>query len=63
MAETSKKTEQTEWTPERLRAAVVAGSRAEKVELLKRIGVLTPAGKLSKRSEQWCNRPSHTPGA
>lgn len=61
MAETSRKTEQNEWTPERLREAVVAGTRAEKVELLKQIGVLTPAGKLSKRSEQWGNRPSRTP--
>jgi hypothetical protein len=61
MAETPRKTEQTEWTPERLREAVVAGSRSEKVELLKQIGVLTAAGKLSKRSEQWGNRPSRTP--
>jgi len=40
--------EQQEWTPERLRKAVAAGSFAEKVQLLKEIGVLTRHGKLAR---------------
>jgi hypothetical protein len=58
MAKTAK---QQEWTPERLREAVVAGSQAEKVELLKEIGVLTKHGKLAKSSERWGKKPSRTP--
>jgi len=61
MAKTAKKGVQKEWTPERLREAVIAGSRGEKVELLKKIGVLTSTGKPSKRSERWGKRPSRTP--
>ena len=58
MAKTAK---QQEWTPERLREAVVAGSHAEKVQLLKEIGVLTRHGKLAKRSVRWGKKPSRTP--
>jgi hypothetical protein len=53
--------EEQEWTPERLRKAVAAGSFAEKVQLLKEIGILTRHGKLAKRSLRWGKKPSRTP--
>jgi hypothetical protein len=40
---------------------MVTGSQAEKVRLLKEIGVLTKRGKLAKRSERWGKKPSRTP--
>ena len=58
MAKTSR---EQEWTPARLRKAVTAGTRGEKVEILKKIGVLTSEGTLAKSSERWGKKPSRTP--
>ncbi|MGH7440057.1 MAG: hypothetical protein ACRENE_30570 [Polyangiaceae bacterium] len=58
MAKTSKAQE---WTPARLRKAVTAGTRAQKVAVLKEIGVLTSQGKLAKSSARWGDKPSRTP--
>ena len=50
-----------EWTPARLRKAVTAGTTAEKVALLKRIGVLTKRGTVAKRLLNWGDKPTRTP--
>ncbi len=58
MAKTS---EPKEWTPKRLRKAVVAGTTAEKIAVLQQIGVLKKDGTLSKRFRHWGKGPSRTP--
>jgi len=55
------KTVEKEWTPKRLRKAVAAGTTAEKVALLKEIGVLESDGTLAKRVQSWGRRPTRTP--
>jgi hypothetical protein len=57
----AKTAEQKEWTPRRLRKAVAAGTTAEKVALLKKIGVLKKDGTLTKRTKNWGKRPTRTP--
>jgi hypothetical protein len=57
----AKTAEQKEWTPKRLRKAVAAGTNAEKVALLKEIGVLKKDGTVSKRAGNWGNGPTRTP--
>ena len=57
----AKTAEQKEWTPKRLRKAVAAGTNSEKVALLKEIGVLKKDGTLTKRTENWGERPTRTP--
>jgi hypothetical protein len=57
----AKTAEQKEWSPKRLRKAVAAGTNAEKVALLKDIGVLRKDGTLAKRASSWGNRPTRTP--
>jgi len=52
-----------EWTPAGLVSAVKAGSMAEKVALLKTIGILTPEGQLADKYKNWGDKPSRTPGA
>lgn len=51
----------TEWTPALLEQAVRAGSDADKVEVLKRIGLLTASGKPRKSAKAWGKKPSRTP--
>jgi hypothetical protein len=58
MAKTSKTRD---WTPVRLCKAVTAGTRREKVAVLKKIGVLTRRGKLAKTGKRWGKKPSRTP--
>jgi hypothetical protein len=57
----AKTAEQKEWTPARLRKAVAAGTTAEKIAVLKRIGVLTKNGTLAKRTQDWGGKPTRTP--
>jgi hypothetical protein len=57
----AKTAEHKEWTPRRLRKAVAAGTNAEKVALLKKIGVLKKDGTLTKRTKNWGNGPTRTP--
>lgn len=51
----------TDWTPDRLREAIRSGASEEDVALLKKIGLLTPDGKLSKAAQSWGEKPSRTP--
>jgi hypothetical protein len=55
------KTAEKEWTPKRLRQAVAAGTNAEKVPLLKEIGVLRRDGTLARGSWNWAMGPTRTP--
>ena len=55
------KTDEWEWTPKRLRKAVAAGTKAEKVALLKEIGVLRKDGTLARRTRNWRKGPTRTP--
>jgi hypothetical protein len=57
----AKTREDKEWTPERLRKAVTAGTMAAKVDLLKRIGILEKDGTLAKRTTNWGKGPTRTP--
>jgi hypothetical protein len=57
----AKTAEQKEWTPRRLRKAVAAGTNAEKVALLKEIGVLEKDGTVAKRTRNWGAGPTRTP--
>ena len=57
----AKTAEVKEWTPKRLRKAVAAGTNAEKVALLKEIGILKKDGTLAKRTRNWGDRPTRTP--
>lgn len=57
----AKTNESTEWTPERVREAVTAGTTEEKLQLLKRIGVLKADGSLNDPQKSWGMQPSRTP--
>lgn len=41
------RTNDSDWTPEKLKTAATSGTQAEKVQLLKEIGILTPLGTLA----------------
>jgi hypothetical protein len=55
------KSKAAEWTPALLEQAVRAGTPQEKVEVLKRIGLLTADGKPKKSAQAWGEKPSRTP--
>jgi hypothetical protein len=61
MAEKSKPKAAADWTPQRLKQAIRSGSSEHDIAILKRIGLLTPEGKLSKAAQSWGEKPSRTP--
>jgi hypothetical protein len=50
-----------EWTPKRLRKAVATGTNAEKVALLKEIGVLRKDETLATGTWNWARDPTRLP--
>ena len=50
-----------EWTHEAFRKAITAGTLEEKIATLKRIGILTKSGKLSKKYTDWGDKVTRTP--
>lgn len=50
-----------EWTTDALIKAVTSGTQEEKLDLLKKIGILTPDGNLAEKYKSWGNKPSRTP--
>jgi len=51
------------WTPEELIRGLRAGTRKQKIERLKRIGVLTPTGRLARKYQNWGKKITRTPEA
>lgn len=51
----------TDWTPDRLKQAIRSGSSEQDIAILKKIGLLTPDGKLSKAAQSWGGKASRTP--
>ena len=50
-----------EWTHEAFRKAISAGTLEENIATLKRIGILTKSGKLSKKYTDWGDKVTRTP--
>jgi hypothetical protein len=48
------------WTPQELRDAISKPSLAEKIKLLREVGILDSRGKLAKKYRSWGNRVSRT---
>jgi hypothetical protein len=51
------------WTPADLVAAIKAGTWADKIASMKRAGILTKDGKLSRKYTSWGKKVSRTPTA
>jgi hypothetical protein len=60
MAKTPKSAASKEWTPARLQEAVKGGTNAERIEILKKAGIVDAKGKLVKGN--WGDGPTRTPG-
>ena len=53
--------QEAEWTPARMVEALKAGTPKEKLERLKRAGILTEEGKLAPLYKSWGDKVSRTP--
>ena len=51
------------WSPEMLLSALKGGTDADKLEALKKAGILDANGKLTKRYENWGSKVTRTPEA
>lgn len=51
------------WSPDTLMKALRSGSVDEKVEVLKKAGILDASGKLTKTYKNWGSKVTRTPDA
>lgn len=49
------------WSPQQMRTALLRGSRASKLALLKDVGILDENGELSAKYKSWGNKVTRTP--
>jgi len=51
------------WSPETLLSALKSGTDADKLEALKKAGILDASGKLTKTYKNWGSKVTRTPDA
>lgn len=49
------------WSPAKMRAALLRGTKRSKIALLKEIGILDENGEVSAKYKSWGNKVTRTP--